>query len=251
MNIFARFSDHFRFRLALSEEERTLAFKVRYDVFLRELNYRTFLREAQHQQERDDYDAQALLCLVEHRRTRTIAGCMRLVPSRTDAPHPLEQLPLEHHCGATLNHPHLHPDKLPREKVCEVSRLAVPSHFRRRLGKDDLTPSEASDIAFSDEEVGTFPAIGVSLFLTATALVGIIDRPHVFAMMEPRFARLLGLSGLHFEQVGELMDYQGPRAAYYIDQRQAARDLAPNLRGLYQHIESELARQYDVGRCHS
>ncbi|GGX98321.1 hypothetical protein GCM10007160_27320 [Litchfieldella qijiaojingensis] len=244
MNLFSRFSQHFRFRLALSEEERTLAFKVRYDVFLRELNYRALLEEPIEHQEIDAYDKKSFLCLVEHRRTRLIAGCMRVVIPHEEAVYPLNVLPLEYHCGNSLTHPSLHPKKLPRKQICEVSRLAVPSHFRRRLEKDDTPPEEWEGIDFTEEEIKIFPIIGVSLFLTATALIGILDRPHVFAMMEPRFARLLALSGLRFQQVGTLMDYQGPRAAYYIDQRQARRDMSSQLRDLYHHIESELAAQY-------
>ncbi|WP_052384010.1 PEP-CTERM/exosortase system-associated acyltransferase [Litchfieldella xinjiangensis] len=244
MSTATRFPDHFRFRLARTDEERTLAYQVRYDVFLRELNYRTFLREADTHQERDEYDTQALLCLVEHRRTGAIAGCMRLVVPCADAPHPLDRLPLEHHCAASLDHPQLRPDLFPREEICEVSRLAVPSYFRHRLGGADLSLEDARAQTYSEEETRTFSLVGVSLFLTATALVGLLERPHVFAMMEPRFARLLALSGLRFERVGALVDYQGPRAPYYIDQRQAVRSLVPGLRSLYETIEQELGEQY-------
>ncbi|EPC01576.1 hypothetical protein L861_17030 [Litchfieldella anticariensis FP35 = DSM 16096] len=244
MNIFNLFSDHFRFRIALSEKERSLAFKVRYDVFLRELHYTTLKEDPVTQQEKDVYDEKALLCLLEHRHSKTIAGCIRVVIPHEGAPPPLEQLPIEYYCGHSLNHHVLHPAKFPKQQICEVSRLAVPGRFRRRAGNGDTASEALDDIAFTPEERRTFPLIGVSFFLAATALIGFMERPHVFAMMEPRFARLLTLSGLRFQQIGEMMNYHGPRAAYYIDQRQAVSDLSPHLRELYHHIESELVSQY-------
>ncbi len=62
-------------------------------------------------------------------------------------------------------------------------------------------------------------------------------------MMEPRFARLLKISGLQFRQVGDVIDYCGPRAAYYIDQRDAERDLQAPLQPLYWHIKESIAPQ--------
>ncbi|EWH03361.1 hypothetical protein [Halomonas sp. BC04] len=87
------------------------------------------------------------------------------------------------------------------------------------------------------------PLLGLSLFLAATAIVGLSERRHVFAMMEPRFSRLLKMSGLAFHKAGRVIDYCGPRAAYYIDQHQAERDMHETLRPLYRHIMTELAPQ--------
>lgn len=74
-------------------------------------------------------------------------------------------------------------------------------------------------------------------------MVGLSGRHHVFAMLEPRFSRLLKASGLHFQQVGGVINYCGSRAPYYIDQRVAEAHLPKRIVPLYHTIKTQLAVQ--------
>ncbi len=239
MNKFEHFSRYFRFLLATSERDRKRVYAVRHHVFRGEFNY-ALGDDLRSDFERDRYDATSLLCLVEHRDTGRTAGCVRLImPPRGVGP-TLEALPLERFCGNSLKDLPLHPGRLPRDQVCEISRLAVPSLFRRRHGERRTPAGNVAEFAFPPEHTRTFPLIGVSLFLAATAMVGFVKRHHVYAMMEPKLARLLALNDLHFHQIGNIMEYYGKRAAFYIDQHRAVADMRPELADFYTFIQDEL-----------
>lgn len=237
------FSANFRFRLATTAEDRNRAYALRHSVFRRELAYQ--MREDPLQQlESDEYDEKSLIVLLEHPASGLAAGSMRLVYPCDSASPLLRQLPLEAHCLPSLTHPALHPGRLPRERICEISRLAVPHYFRRRSPREPEHEPPPTDYPFSEADRATFPLIGVGLFLAATALVGLSGHYHVFAMMQARLPRLLAIYGLRFTCVGEPIVFHGKRRAFYIDQRQAVVDMQAGLRDLYRRIEDELAQQY-------
>ncbi|MGR2739359.1 PEP-CTERM/exosortase system-associated acyltransferase [Billgrantia sp. Q4P2] len=235
------FLEQYRFIIARSQSSRYRAYALRHQVFREELQYRLG-EDTDLPFEKDAHDKHSILCLLNHRASSSDAGCLRVVLPIDNAGQP-QRLPLEESCSHGLTDPQLHPDRFERSSLCEVSRLAVHPDFRRTrecalgLREQDLQPLEHNRLPPPS------PLVTLSLFLAATAIVGLSGRRHVFSMMEPRFARLLKISGLKFRQVGDIIDYCGPRAAYYIDQHQAERDLKSSLRPLYRHIKSTLAPQ--------
>ncbi len=235
------FITQYRFTLALDHASRYRAYALRHKVFREEMHYRLG-DAAEPTFERDAYDAKALLCLLTHRDSGLDVGCLRVVLATGSDGEP-RLLPLEESCAHGLTHPTLHPGAFARNEVCEVSRLAVHPHFRRAQWSAAGIEPPGLGHPGGDALPTPSPLVSLSLFLAATALVGLAGRRHVFAMMEPRFARLLQLAGLRFQQAGEIIDYCGPRAAYYIDQRQAERDMKPSLTPLYRHIEAVLVSQ--------
>jgi len=231
------FDDFFEPILANSTEQRRLAFKVRYDVYCREFQYERE-EDCPCGLETDEYDEESVHALVLHRPSGQVAGCVRVVPRAPATPVGL--LPLERHCGHTLKHPTLRPHLLSEGGICEVSRLAVHGNFRRRPGERSSPLGDVSlpDIAATERR--TFPLISVALFMVATNVVKINCGPHVFAMMEPRLARLLKRSGLEFATVGEITDFHGHRAAHYIHVDDAITGLSADLMGLYRSISERL-----------
>ncbi|MCP1674459.1 N-acyl amino acid synthase of PEP-CTERM/exosortase system [Natronocella acetinitrilica] len=230
--------EHFVFEQARDARARRAAFRVRYHVYCQEHGYE---QEADCPGgfESDAFDAAASHCVVRHRLSGTPVACVRMV--RPGAPGgALAAMPFERTYAAHLTHPELRPDRLPREQVCEISRIAVHAAFRRRSGEVLAHPGLPADFAPSPAEASAYPLLPISLFLAATALVGEAGRPHVFAMMQPRLARLLKRSGLDFTQIGGTVDFRGERAGFYIDQRIAERSLRGELPALYRHIQASL-----------
>ncbi|OLO09157.1 hypothetical protein BTW08_02820 [Salinicola sp. MH3R3-1] len=229
----------FRIVFAATEDERRQAFLLRHQVYCEELGYEPI--DKKNQIETDEFDRQSLHCLIEHRVTGLTAGCMRIVfPDRVGVDG--YRLPIEEHCrehGIGINVGfNIHPDSL-----CEISRVAIPRYFRS--GKfDESALSYLGNFVFSDQERRLFPLIGISLFLCATAFTGLIKRHHVLAMMENRFQRLLARSGITFSQVGGSIEFRGRRAAFYIDQRCAEKEMRDSIRPLYRSIQGELSRQF-------
>ena len=229
----AFFDTHFSLLIAHTPIEKLRAFTLRHAVFIEELNY-DLGNDSALNIEHDDHDQQSLVCLLHHKATGLDVGCLRVVLFDEHNGHEQHSLPLEAYYGEHLFLPNTHPRCFAHQQVCEVSRLAVHPTVRRKH----------SDVQSPYESIKESPALlSLSLFLAATALVGLSQRPHAFAMLEPRFSRLLKASGLQFHQVGGVIDYCGSRAAYYIDQRVAEEHLPKRITPLYQFIKGQLASQ--------
>ncbi|WP_404342812.1 PEP-CTERM/exosortase system-associated acyltransferase [Vreelandella venusta] len=246
------FNDHFRLILAQTTDEQHRAFALRHAVFIEELNYDIGTSSAPNL-EHDEHDQHSLLCLLHHKATGMDVGCVRVVLIDALAKHQERGLPLEDYYSPDLFMPETHPHYFPASTVCEVSRLAVHPTARKKP-KDHHPDSQSSDSQSSEiqspeiqspyDSIKESPALlSLSLFLAATAMVGLSQRYHVFAMLEPRFSRLLKASGLYFHQVGGVINYCGSRAPYYIDQRVAEERLPIKIKPLYQTIKLQLEAQ--------
>lgn len=237
LTIFEKFIQDFRFKLADDEETKQRVFALRYEIYCEELRYEE-PSELTQKIERDQYDDQSLHCLIEHRRSGKTAGCMRLViPNKNDP----DRLPLQSYNEQCLTHASLHPDYLPTKNICEVSRLAISRTFRKPTRTAE--PDNTENATFSAQEIRTFPLILIGLFLATYALVGLTGRPHVFAMMEPRLAKLLSRSGFNFTKVGETIEFHGKRSAYYINQKNAEEEMNDELVPLYLYVQQQLGPQ--------
>lgn len=240
--LYERFREQFAFQLAQDEADRRRIYRLRYDIYCEELGYERPADPAHHL-EYDAYDAHSIQCLIRHRDSGLSAGCVRLVLPDACAGQAHRRLPLEAHCGDSLNHERLHPARLDPDAVCEISRLAISPLFRKRSTDDEIEGIVRRRHAFTDAERETFPLIVVGLFLATYALLGLSHRPHAFAMMDPRLPRLLRMSGFHFTKVGATIDFHGRRSAFYIDQRRVEADMHRELMPLYRHIQAELTPQ--------
>ncbi len=238
------FLENFQFSLATSPDEKRRAFALRHEVFREELHYKLG-ENLSSPYENDRHDHHSILCLLTHKSSGIDAGCVRVVLTQSDDDVSPILLPLEESCGNSLHHPQLHPKNFSRNSICEVSRLAVRSCFRRIKHETSGLDDQNTQTISHNEKHQPSLLIGISLFLAATALVGLSGKQHVFAMMEPRFARLLKVSGLRFQQVGEMIDYHGPRAAFYIDQKKAENQLRSDLSSFYAYIKRELSKHID------
>ncbi len=219
--------------------------RLRYDVYCREFGFERD-EDCPGGLEADLYDLQAFHCLVRHRATAEIAGCVRLVYTGNDTNQ--GRLPVATHCAAALDGANPHPDNLPSDGVCEISRLAVSAGFRRRVSEMETQLGNME--ATSDDGAGerSFPLLAVALFMAARFMMLHCGRPHVFTTMEPRLARMLDRTGLHFRRLGPVVDYHGRRAAYYLhytpDEHQASlASTRRNLQALFGVVDRQLQSQ--------
>ena len=234
-----RFQEYFDVVPVIDDALLRRIFNLRYNVYCREYGYERE-EDCPGRMEQDDYDHHALHAAVIHRSSQQVAGCVRLIcPDRAG---PGSVLPLERFCGHSLDHADLYPGGFPSHKICETSRLAVSAEFRRRPGeKDNALGIPGHFDAGNQDEMRSYPMISAALFLAAAALAASSERPHIFAMMEPRLNRLLAHSGLQFTQVGRVLDYHGTRAAFYIHHQVAMERMKPALHGLYCAVLEQLA----------
>lgn len=236
------FQNYFDVIFANTPELLKQVYRTRYDVYCREFHYERE-EDCPGGLEQDEYDRHSLHLLVVHKASRVGAGCVRMVRPPPDDPGFL--LPMERHCGHTLNHAERHPQRVSRDGLAEISRLAVHTSFRRRLGESE-SPFGAID-ALNPQERRSFPLVSLALFAGATAMMALSQRPHMFVMIEPRLARRLQSLGFPFVQVGETMDYHGLRAAYHVTVDECAGSWGEAMLDMYgfihQALQERAARQ--------
>ncbi|HCB12159.1 MAG TPA: PEP-CTERM/exosortase system-associated acyltransferase [Gammaproteobacteria bacterium] len=234
------FQNYFDVLLADTAELREQVYRLRYDVYCREFHYERE-EDCPGGMERDDYDSHSLHVLIAHKASNTGAGCMRLI-----SPPAAESgflLPMERFCGQSLTDPVWHPARLPRSHIAEVSRLAVHTWFRRRLGESESPIGIAAIGDFSPDERRTFPLLSLALFYGGAALMVLAGRSEAFVMVEPRLARRLQMAGLPFIRIGEVIEYHGPRAAYYVPVQQVLDNIQGEFRYLYDFVYRSLAER--------
>lgn len=232
------FKRYFSIEIANTPEQKELVYGVRYRVYCEEFNYEAVDKYPQ-RLEIDEYDKFSSHCLIMHRETGAPAGCVRLVPATVSTGNDRE-LPLEKYCGSSLDATQVKELNLDREKLCEISRLAVDTAFRRRTGETLTRYGEINGLHFSAQEQRTFSLIAVACFLAATAMTKMQDRTQVFAMMEPFLPRMMQRSGINFQRIGKDMDYHGIRAPYFITTQSAIDNMQVELKDLYQWIQDKL-----------
>lgn len=239
-NVFEDFLHCFNFRIAITEEEKKSVYALRHKVFCQELKYE-MAGDPDKKLEWDNFDETSLHCVVEHKRTGLIAGCLRLVTLDPDASCDLAKLPIEVHCEKSIARPYLHPSSFNKNNICEASRLAISQHFRKWNEGSPTSPGQA--IEFTDAERKTFPLIIIGLFLSSYALAELASRDHMFAMMEPGLPRLLRKAGFNFLNIGGPVSFHGIRHPFYINSKQASSGMKPELFPLYRSILQQLSAQ--------
>lgn len=220
-------------------EEQEEVYRLRYEVYCHEFQLERE-EDCPGGRETDEYDESSWHCVMHHRTTGAAAGCVRIVPAMPGEPH--WELPMERYCQDSFYDIPERPDRLDRNSVCEVSRLAVHSLFRRRHGEAETPLGDVRSLEIPPNHERTFPILALSLFMSATAMATAQDKEHAFAMMEPALARILRRAGLPCTQIGALQDYHGQRAAFHIHRDTAQRGIESSelLSDLYLHAYRQL-----------
>lgn len=234
------FSSYFKVVLGLTRQQQRYAFAIRHQVYAEELGWEPLNDSRLETDACDDY---AYHCLLEHKRSGEIAGCIRLViPSLAvhDAklPYQLHHLPLTEQQQRRL---------LNAGNIGEISRLAVPRTFRRRAheaGKAYILDENNSIIPYSKEERRNFPCIAIGLYLAAIAMVDICELSAVLVVIEPRLQRLLSRHGLVFHQISDIFDLHGNRALFELPRNELTSNMSEGILDLYQHIHGDLSNQW-------
>jgi N-acyl-L-homoserine lactone synthetase len=156
------------------------SFMLRYQVYCVE---RTFLT-GQNGIEYDEYDEFASHAVVRWRHSGAVVGTVRLVLPKVPAGG--DDYPIQHLCDPALLR------GLPLATCGEVSRFALAKQIR------SSSPSSSS-------------LLRLALIKGAVRLSAEAGHTHWLAVMEPTLLRLLRATGIHFESLGPLVEYHGPR----------------------------------------
>lgn len=222
------FFEGFSLALADTERLREEAFRLRYRVYVDEMKFER-REDCPGGLERDLFDRRAHAVLLRHNASRRYIGCVRLIvadPLDAAEPFPFEVAAIDQFARGSSAF-----RETPRERIGEVSRLAVVNEFRRRKTDQEqglYAIQELERYAGDVRRHNIPPALGL---VFAAAWLGIeIGLDAVFVMMEMRLARLLRTLGLNFRQVAEPVEYHGVRAPFEITRDALLGDMSPRLK---------------------
>ncbi|MDN4501797.1 PEP-CTERM/exosortase system-associated acyltransferase [Alteromonadaceae bacterium BrNp21-10] len=235
------FNEYFEIVFALTPELREEGYKIRHKVYAEELGWEP---TQESKCETDEFDEYAYSLLLRHKRTGQFAGTVRLVlPPSADE---YKSLPLEHHFEKTLLEGMPKPQDYMSGGYGEVSRLAVPEDFRRRVGEKQqpfIVNDMSGEGTFSEEERRNFPNIAIGLYLGIIAFAKMCNHDMMFVVVEPRLKKRLERVGLYFEQIGEEMDFRGIRAPFCLPRENFDSKFNVEMLALFQSLEVQLIEQ--------
>ena len=231
------FRRYFTIVPANTSELQDIVYQIRYQVYCQEFHYE-HEKDFPSRMEHDCYDTHSSHCLLLHEPNHDPVGCVRLI--RPDPNNPDLPLPFEPFCQNRHYFKVLDPQTLPRGSFGEFSRLAVLHTFRRRRS-DEKKPLSMPDWQTSSASGrNAFPVIPVSLFLAALSMLLHHGFKYGFAMMEPRLARLLRRFEIHFNQIGDVVDYHGQRGPFFISRESILAGFTPEIEELMHLIRQQI-----------
>lgn len=233
------FFERFSLELATSEELRMESYRLRHRIYVKELTYER-AEDFPDGVESDAWDRRALPVLLRHQASRRFIGCVRLIVA--DPKDPARPFPFEAATADDLIRRSATFRNTPRERIGEVSRLAVVREFRRRKVDQDPTACSLPEFvpgSFDPRRHDNIPpALGL---IFSAAWLGIeIGLDAVFVIMELRLARLLRSLGLVFRQIAEPFEYRGLRAPFEIHRDAFLGELSPALRNVLDLVRERI-----------
>ncbi|MDB5849908.1 MAG: hypothetical protein JWP29_3660 [Rhodoferax sp.] len=232
-----RFNRYFKIAPVLCDEKRNEVFHIRHDVYAREFGFEPVNTA---QRESDHYDRHSLHCIVKTAdASNALVGCARIV--MPDPLAPLALLPFEIACQGTLDRSIIDPARLPRDKIAEVSRLAVMSGFRRRKGEKLSADVSLTEQDFGGADTPRFPNIPLSLYAAAVLMAQRHGIEYLFVLTEPRLSKHFAKFGVNIVPIGEPIEFHGTRVPSVM----RVAEIYPGLRALFRPIWHAIEQQLD------
>lgn len=233
------FKNFFEIVPALDDELVNDVFFIRHEVYARDLGFEPVRED---QRETDKYDRHSLHCLVRtSQHPARLAGCARLI--LPDPLQPAAPLPFEIYCEHSLDRSLMDPAQLPRDRIAEVSRLAVMSGFRRRKGEQGRE-ALVTEQDFGDARQPRFPYIPISLYMGAVLMAKRMGIDYLFTLTEPRLAGHFAKLGVNICPIGAPVDHRGLRVPSVIEVAEIPERVRAMIRPLWTTIESQMMAVY-------
>ncbi len=235
------FEEFFQIQRADSSAVLNDIYRIRYGVYCKEFGYDLPSHQGL---ERDEFDRYSSHCLLSHKQTGEKVGCIRVI-SLPETVSSME-LPFVTHCADSLYPEQVDVLSINPNDVCEISRVAVVSEFRRRPGeassKEGLA-TELNPIGKNTTLHRRFPFIAPSLYLAAGAIFLSSKKKDIFVATEPKLIKNLSTMGVRFNQVSDITNYHGLRAVYQFSRKSLQEDIQamPDMLNEFFHfIESQV-----------
>jgi N-acyl amino acid synthase of PEP-CTERM/exosortase system len=201
VSILDAFNTYFEMVAVDSPELKQEVYKLRYQVYCLEKGFED-LESHPDGLEYDEYDEHSCHYLIRHRATDSYMATTRLILPNS------KLFPMEAHSQIdtklvkTIN----------RANLAELSRFCVSKQFRRRANEQDLIITNDTDESrISPRGKHSSASITLSLFACAVQMSSDHNILYWYAIMEPALKRVFSALGIHFVEVGPLVEYHGMR----------------------------------------
>ncbi|MBI2380379.1 MAG: PEP-CTERM/exosortase system-associated acyltransferase [Gammaproteobacteria bacterium] len=232
------FQKYFEVVPAITPELTQAAYRVRHQVYCRELGWEAPRPDGM---ESDAYDQQSKHILMRAHGTEDFIGCVRLV--RPSAEDPDKALPLELSCGNKLNSGQVRYFQPERTRLAEVSRLAVIGKYRRRKNE------QSQPVAISDQDYGKivhprFPYIPVGLYMGMLAMARREGIDTLLLLTEPTLAIHFTRLGVRLTPIGEPIEHRGTRLPFLMQVEPTIEKMSFIVKPLFNAIAEDVERGY-------
>lgn len=237
LNLGIGFQKYFTAVPAVSDELKRAAYRIRHDVYCKELSFEAVRPDGM---ETDACDSHSIHTLLRSKANDEYVGCIRLVLAQPQDP--MSPLPVERLCARTIDRRIADPQKLPRDRIAEVSRLAVISRYRRRKG-EATRPAGITEDDFGTRDRPRFPYITVGLYLGMIAQARRHGIETLLVLTEVRLASHLSRLGIRVQRIGGPIEHRGSRVPSLIVVDEVIAGFGAFVRPLYKVIADEI----DIG----
>lgn len=195
----------FKFKKVTGKDELMEIFKLRYKVYCEEWG---FEKPEEHigKVEFDEFDEHSVHFAAEERNTNQLIGTVRIILNSEKG------FPIERRCEIDTNLSHIE-----RDRVGEISRLAISKEYRRRLA--DRFTFDAVAGCYPKE-----PEISIERRRSQEIVIGLykciyvegkrIGLTYWYAIMAQGLFLLLQRMGIVFIPIGPEIDYHGVRRPF-------------------------------------
>ncbi len=230
------FHQYFEIVPAFSNALKDEVYRVRHQVYCEDLQFESARPD---RLETDEHDSNSLHLLLRSVKTGKFIGCTRIVRPRPDDSN--YHLPFETTCATALDRSIIDPAGLPRDRIAEVSRLAVVASYRRRKGEANSPVSLADE----DSDIGKsrrFPYIPLGLYLGTTELARISGIDTLFVLTEPRQAAHFCKLGVKLQLIGEAIEHRGERVPAMMNVANIITEMRTIFHSLYHAIAADIQK---------
>ena len=203
-NLSEVFNDLFEVRLAESERDRDISFRLRYQVYCLEQGFEDS-SEFPNERETDVFDRASHHALLCYRPTGSVVGTVRLVLAAG-----LDSLPLDNLHSRPRDYMQDVEDCEGR-KLAEISRFCVARSMRRRDGEDRHADIKWPYNTEKAELRRQMPNLSLGLMCAVVLMAREQGVTHLCAAMEHALLVLLKRLGIVFHPLGPRVDYRGVR----------------------------------------
>ena len=206
------FLEYFQVKTGNAPEVLDESLKLRYQVYCLEQAFEDAARFPD-RLERDEYDTRSAHSIVHHHHTGLTAASVRLV--LPDPENFYNLFPIEEHCATSLTQARTQVEALPRGTLGEISRFAISKEFKRRVGEKGTVDGIGPDLKAYPQPGPTgrrvIPHLILGLFLAIVQMSKEHGITHWYAVMDRSLLRLLAKFGIHFNTLGDPVNYHGVR----------------------------------------